>query len=83
VKPAKEEPIAFPLPRLNDSQDVLNAGQKLLGKAAAGEIAISDAERIMGLLNGLRGMMETVELAKRVDAMQEALEALRDQGLAG
>jgi hypothetical protein len=74
VRAPKEEPVAFPLPKLDDSGDVLKAGQRLLAKAAAGQIAIGDAERIMGLLNGLRSMIETVDLAKRVDAMQEALD---------
>ena len=77
VRPFKEEPVEFALPKLDDSGDVLKAGQRLMASAARGEMAIGDAERIMGLLNGLRAMIETVDLAKRVDAMQEALEALK------
>ena len=77
VRPFKEEPVEFALPKLDDSSDVLKAGQRLMASAARGEMAIGDAERIMGLLNGLRAMIETVDLAKRVDAMQEALEALK------
>jgi hypothetical protein len=75
MAPAKEQPIAFKLGRINSPLEIPARVQEVLGLAATGEISLSDAERVCGVLNTLRAAFETASMAERLEALEQRLEA--------
>jgi hypothetical protein len=75
MAPAKETPIAFKLGAVTSPLEIPSRIQEVLGLAAAGEISLSDAERICAVLGLLRQAFETADMAQRLAAVEQKLEA--------
>jgi hypothetical protein len=48
----------------------------VLDAAAKGDLSLDDAERVVGIINGLRQAYETTSLAVKLDEMKKQLEDL-------
>jgi hypothetical protein len=71
--PRKERTIAFALPEVTTTADVLKAAGALLVGAATGELSPSEAAELSKLLDGYRSALTTVDLEARI-ARLEALQ---------
>jgi hypothetical protein len=77
--PQSSWPVTFDLPKIESIADIPQAVRSALEAASAGKLTIEDAEKIIGLLNGLRAAYEGLDLVKRLDEMQMKLDALTTQ----
>jgi hypothetical protein len=76
IPPARDRATPFALPPVNGPADLPQAVQAALDAAAKGDLSLEDAERVVGLLNGLRAAYEGADLAARLDEMAAKLDAL-------
>jgi hypothetical protein len=74
--PQTKWPTVFDLPPIDGPADIPGAVKAMLDAAAKGDIALEDAERVIGLLDGLRQAYEGADLAMQVAEMQVKLDAL-------
>lgn len=74
--PQGKWPTPFILPQINGPADLPPAAQAAIEAAAKGDLSLEDAERVMGLINGLRQAYETTTLAQQLDEMRKQLEEL-------
>jgi hypothetical protein len=74
--PQSSWPVTFDLPPINGVADIPQAVRCALSAASEGRLTIEDAEKIIGLLNGLRAAYEGVDLAARLDEMAAKLDDL-------
>ena len=74
--PQSKWPTPFKLPAIASPADLPQAVAAVLKAAANGELSLEDAERIVGLIGGLRQAFEGASLATRLDDMAKQLEAL-------
>jgi hypothetical protein len=74
LPPAREAPIQFKLGSVKSPLEIPGRIQEVLGLAAAGEISLSDAERICGVLNTLLAAFETADMAQRLEALEAKVE---------
>jgi hypothetical protein len=77
LPPAREKPTPFRMLTISGPQDIPAAYVVLLCGAAVGDLTISEACRLGGLLDGLRSAFETATLASEIDAMRAEIAALR------
>ncbi|MCJ2135609.1 DUF5681 domain-containing protein [Methylobacterium sp. J-026] len=71
----KDRPITFPLPEITTALDIPRATAAILEGATNGELSPSDAEALMGLIEGHRGAIETHILAAEVAEVRAMVEA--------
>jgi hypothetical protein len=74
--PQTKWPTVFDLPPVDGPAGIPGAVKAVLDAAAEGDIALEDAERVIGLLAGLRAAYESADLAARLDKVQTQLEEL-------
>ena len=77
--PQSKWPMPFDLPAINGPADIPQAVQMALDAAAKGNLSLEDAERVVGLLTGLRQAYEGADLAARMDEMAAKLDALMNR----
>jgi hypothetical protein len=75
LPPAKDPPISFKLGKINSPLEIPARIQEVLRLSASGQISLSDAERICAVLNTLRAAFETADMAERLEAVEQRLEA--------
>jgi hypothetical protein len=68
--PRKDAPISFDLPAVKSAADAVNASSALLDAVAAGEVTPDEGGRVMALLTAHKGLVETAELEKRIEALE-------------
>ena len=68
----KDSPVTFDLPKIETAKDALKASAALLAAVAAGEVTPDEAGRVMALLTSHRALVETSDLANRIEALEEA-----------
>jgi Family of unknown function (DUF5681) len=74
--PQSKWPSPFAMPEINGPGDIPQGVKTALAAASAGALSLEDAERIVGLLNGLRVAYEGADLAAKLDAMQAKLDEM-------
>jgi len=67
--------IAFELPSLGSSSDILAAFVAVAQSVASGELAIEDAGQIGRLLEGVTKAREATEVEERINALEAAVAA--------
>jgi ribosomal protein L17 len=77
--PQSKWPTPFALPPITGPADVPQAVQAVLDAAAKGELSLEDAERIVGLLAGLRAAYEGASMLDRLAELEARLAALTAQ----
>lgn len=73
IPPLKEEPIHVSIPKIESAEDCVKAQAAVVNAVAAGEILPSDGQAMSGLIEAQRRAYETHELAKRLEAIEEAI----------
>lgn len=68
-----ERPMRFALPRIESAEDCTKAQAAVLTAVAAGQLMLTEAKVMSDLIDGQRRAYETHELAKRLEAIEEAI----------
>jgi hypothetical protein len=72
IAPArKDAPISLELPPITSARDAVVASSAVLSAVAAGEISPSEAASVMRLLVAHRGVVETADLERRIEALEQ------------
>ena len=74
LPPRKGRPIVFTLPNVTNSGDLRAAALAILGAVSEGDISPEEAAAVAPLIEGARKAMETDELSRRLEALEEVLE---------
>ena len=74
LPPRKGRPIVFTLPKVTNSGDLRAAALAILGAVSEGDISPEEAAAVAPLIEGARKAMETDELSRRLEALEEVLE---------
>ena len=69
--PMRERPISIDLPETSTSEGIDKASQTVLAAAASGEILPGEAQVLAGIIEGRRKAVETLELEKRIAALEK------------
>ena len=68
--PRKDSPVSFDLPPISTAADTITASSALLAALASGEVTPDEAGRVMALLTAHRGLVETGDLERRIEALE-------------
>ncbi len=68
-----ERPMRFALPRIESAEDCTKAQSAVLTAVAAGQLMLTEAKLMSDLIDGQRRAYETHEFAKRIEALEEAV----------
>jgi phage terminase small subunit len=68
-----EKPMRFALPPIESAEDCTKAQAAVLTAVAAGQLMLSEAKLMSDLIDAQRKAYETHELAKRLEAIEEAI----------
>jgi hypothetical protein len=74
--PQGKWPIAFALPTIVGPHDIPSAIGAVLKAASDGDLCLEDADRVVGIINGLRQAYETTDLANKLGEMKKQLDDL-------
>lgn len=69
--PRKDAPVSFTLPPIKTVADTVAASSSLLDSVAAGEVTPDEAGRVMALLTAHKALVETGDLERRIEALEE------------
>lgn len=75
VAPMRDEPVRFTLPTITRAEDCIPAQAAVLAAVAIGELTITQAAALSGLIEGLRKSHEVAllqDVAKRLEALEVA-----------
>lgn len=72
VPDAKDQPIAFDLPAVKCTGDIVKATGAVVAAVATGRITPSEGQTVTAILNDYRRAIETQELEKRIKALEQA-----------
>ena len=75
LPPRKGRPITFTLPKMTNTGDLRAAALAILGAVSEGSISPEEGATVVPLIEAVRKAMETDELSRRVDALEQVLEA--------
>lgn len=70
--PRGPRPVVLDLPRVAKAADLAEAAQAIVTCAAAGEISLEEARGFLALLTEQRKIVETVDLALRIEVLELA-----------
>jgi hypothetical protein len=70
---ARDRSVSFELPDVAKAADIAGAAAAVIAHAAAGEITLSEAKEFMALLEGQRKVIETADLAVRLEVLEARL----------
>ena len=73
-----ENPITLDLPTIRTSQDLQQAYQAVVAGAAQGNITAEQAERMTSVLDFGRKLLETEELARRMEHFENRLQKIEE-----
>ena len=69
--PRKDTPVTFDLPSMQSASDAADAAQAVLQAVSGGELTPLEAASVMGLVESYRRTLETSELEKRIEVLEE------------
>ena len=72
--------VRLPLPRAKTVADVSASNQKVLQAIARGQVTPADGECLSRILEGQRRLIETTELAARIEALEQKSNQDREGG---
>ena len=75
VRASRDRTVTIDIPGVAAAADLVDAAGAVISHAAAGEITLSEAREYMQLLEVQRKLIETSELAVRVEVLERAAEA--------
>jgi len=68
-----EKPVRFVLPQIDRAEDCTTAQAAVLTAVAAGQLMLTEAKAMSDLIEAQRRAYETHDLAKRLEAIEEAM----------
>jgi hypothetical protein len=68
--PRKGRPISVTMPTVTDAKSVLDAHAEIMRAVAAGELTSDEAEPICSTLSARVKLIETVEIAARIETLE-------------
>lgn len=71
-----EKPIRFALPKIESAEDCTRAQAAVLDAVASGRLGPSEAKLMADLIDGQRRALETHDLMRRMDEIEQAVEKL-------
>ncbi len=72
VPPARHQAAAFKLPPIRSASDLPRASAAILKAAAEAAIPIADGQSFMQMLDGHRQILESHQLAPRIEALEQS-----------
>jgi Family of unknown function (DUF5681) len=73
----KGRPVALDLPPITGAADIVVALGAITGAVAAGEVSPDEAQAVAAVLEGSRRAMETLELERRIVALEQSKDSGR------
>lgn len=73
MPPLKEEPIQITIPKIESAEDCTKAQAAVVNAVASGEMLPSEGQVMANLIDAQRRAYETHDLAKRMEAIEEAI----------
>ncbi len=73
LPPRKGRPITFTLPKMTNTGDLRATALAILGAVSEGDISPEEGATISPLIEAARKAVETDELARRLEALEQAL----------
>lgn len=70
--PRKGRPVTFAMPVLDTAEDVVKALSGLLQNVASGDLTPDEAATVAGILETKRRAIETVEIERRLEALEQS-----------
>lgn len=77
IPPAREDRVRFDLPAMPDAKACAGAQASVVQAVASGELLPAEGEALSSLIENHRRAMETTDLAKRLEAIEQQLEKRR------
>jgi hypothetical protein len=77
----KDSPVEFKLPAIKTADKIFKASQAVLKAVSKGELTPNEAQSIVGLLEVHRRSLETVELEKRIEELEEETKAQNNKNI--
>ncbi|MDR6710399.1 hypothetical protein J2X73_004806 [Novosphingobium sp. 1748] len=76
IMPArKDSPVMLALPDMKDAAGLLEAGNRVLEAMAGGELTPAEADAVFALIERQRRIVETVEIERRLSALEDKHDA--------
>jgi len=82
VKAARDRAVEVDLPAIGKAADLVAAAGAVIDRAARGEMSLSEAREFMLLLEGERKLIETSDLAVRIELLERAAGAEQEAAAA-
>jgi hypothetical protein len=80
IMPRRERSLSIDMPAIARAHDLVEAVSDVIRAAAAGELTLPEAREFLGLLETQRKVLETEDLAVRIEALEaEAAEEKRSR----
>lgn len=70
VRAARDRTVELDLPAVRRAGDLVDAARVVIQEAAAGNITLSEARDLAALLSAERALIETTDLAVRIEALE-------------
>jgi hypothetical protein len=70
VPPRKSRRVAFDLPKIEKAEDLLPAFAAVVAAMGAGDLALDETAAVVGVLEAKRKAIETVDIEKRLTALE-------------
>lgn len=70
LRAARDRSVVVDLPAVSTAGDLVAAAGVVIERAAAGDMTLSEAKEFMALLSAERAMIETSELAVRIEVLE-------------
>ncbi len=74
LPPRKDAPVLVNLPKVSTPEEISMAMDALIQAVAAGELTPQEGQAVASLLEGQRRVLETTLLARKLEALQAAIE---------
>lgn len=75
IRAARDRSVCVELPDVRTATDLVAAAATVIERAAAGDMSLSEAREFMGLLEVERRVIETSELAVRIEVLESQASA--------
>ena len=80
IRAARDRSVVVDLPDVRTAADLVAAAAAVIERAASGDMSLSEAKEFMALLSAERAMIETSELAVRIEVLEAAAAEGADVG---
>ena len=71
--PRKDAPVKFTLPEMATASDAARAVAAVIEAVSEGDLTPAEANAVAGLVEGFRRALETEDLARRMDALEQSM----------